>query len=54
MGSLPYVPHPRNDTKRGRKPPFGNPHRTSQSPVRRWKLPGRKGGSLFGEGAEPP
>ena len=25
MGSLPYVPHPHDDTKGGRLPPFGIP-----------------------------
>ena len=26
MGSLPYVPHPRDDTKGGSRPPCGIPH----------------------------
>ena len=53
MGSLPYVPHPHDDTKGAQAPLWNPPHNLliSRSAL---GTPGVRGGSLFGEGAEPP
>ena len=52
MGSLPYVSHPRDDTK-GACPLWIPPHDLPMSCLT-VSTPGAQGGNLFGEGAESP